>query len=139
MDIKKFVLAVLAYFVITMAWAYPWHVIWFHDLYVELGAFTREAPIMPLGMAAVIIQGVVMAYFYPLYYRGGHPVAQGIKFSLIIGLMVYTVMGFATAAKIRIEPVSTYLLYHTIFQFIQFTVAGAVIGLIFGTQVKSTE
>ena len=130
---KKLVLATLSYFVLTMLWAYPWHVIWFHDLYTELGAFTRSAPIMPLGIAAITIQGIVIAYLYPFYYRGGSPVIQGIKFSLIIGLMVYTVMGFATAAKIRIEPISTFLSYHTIFQLIQFIVTGAALGLIYGT------
>ena len=134
MDItmKKASLAVLSYFIITMLWAYPWHVIWFHELYVELGAFTRTAPIMPLGIAAVLIQGIVIAYLYPMYYRGGNPILQGIKFSLIIGLMVYTVMGFATAAKIQIEPISTFLAYHTVFQLIQFTTTGAVLGLIYG-------
>lgn len=129
---KKGSLAVLSFFILTMLWAYPWHVIWFHELYAELGALTRPEPIMPLGIAAVLIQGIVIAYLYPRYYRGGNPVLQGIKFSLIIGLMVYTVMGFATAAKMQIEPVSTFLMYHTIFQFIQFTVTGAALGFIYG-------
>jgi len=135
---KKLVLATLSYFVLTMLWAYPWHVIWFHDLYTELGAFTRSAPIMPLGIAAITIQGIVIAYLYPFYYRGGSPVIQGIKFSLIIGLMVYTVMGFATAAKIQIEPISTFLAYHTVFQLIQFIVTGAALGLIYGRTPKTT-
>jgi len=135
---KKFVLATLSFFILTMPWAYSWHVIWFHELYVQLGAFTRPAPIMPLGIAAVLIQGAVIAYLYPFYYRGGHPVIQGIKFSLIIGLMVYTVMGFANTAKIGIEPISTYLTYHTIFQLVQFIVTGTVLGLIYGRSANTT-
>ncbi len=135
---KKFLLAVLSYFVLTMLWAYPWHILWFHDLYQELGAITRETPIIPLGMVAIVIQGIVIAYLYPYYYRGGHPVVQGIKFSLILGLLVYTVMGFATAAKFRIEPVSTFLIYHTIFQFIQFVLTGTALGLIYGRERTSS-
>ena len=46
--------------------------------------------------------------------------------------MVYTVMTFSTAAKMKIEPVSTFLIYGTIFSFIQFTVTGAALGLIYG-------
>lgn len=38
---KKLGLFIIAYFVISMAWAYPWHMIWFHDLYVEWGAVQR--------------------------------------------------------------------------------------------------
>ena len=130
---KKLGLFVVAYFIITMAWAYPWHVVWFYDLYEGWGAMTREHPIMMLGIAAVLIQGLVIGYLYPYFNKGdGNPVLRGIKFSLIIGLMTYTAMGFATAAKIQIEPVSQFLLYHTVFQAIQFTLTGAALGLIYG-------
>lgn len=129
---KKLGLFITAYFIITMAWAYPWHMIWFHDLYAELGAFTRSAPIMPLGIAAILTQGIVIGYLYPFFYKGSNPIIQGIKFNLIIGLMTYTAMGFATAAKIQIEPISTFLIYHTTFQFIQFTLTGTALGLIYG-------
>lgn len=128
---KKLALFLLAYFILTMAWAYPWHVVWFHDLYVSWGAITREHPVMPLGISAIFIQGLVIGYLYPYYYQGGNPILTGIKFSLIIGLMVYTAMGFATAAKFQIEPVSSFLLYHSVFQFIQFTLAGIALGWIY--------
>jgi len=129
---KKVGLFMVAYFILTMAWAYPWHVVWFHDLYVAWGAMTREHPIMPLGMAAIIMQGFVIAYLYPCYYQSGaNPILQGVKFNLIIGVMTYTAMGFATAAKIQIEPVSQFLLHHTVFQIIQFTITGAALGWIY--------
>jgi len=129
---KKIALSTISYFILTMLWAYPWHIIWFHELYAELGAFTRSEPIIGLGITAIIIQGIVIAYLYPYYYRRGSPILQGIKFSLIIGLMVYTVMGFATAAKIQIEPIPTFLAYHTVFQVVQFIITGAALGLIYG-------
>ena len=132
MKTKKLILATLSFFVLTMAMAFPWHLIWFHDVYTRVGAVTRAEPIIPFGMIAVGLQGLVIAYLYPFYYRGGHPVLQGIKFSLVIGLMVYTVMVFATAAKMQIEPVSTFILYCTAFSLIHFTVTGAALGLIYG-------
>jgi len=129
---KKLGMFLIAYFVITMAWAYPWHIIWFHDLYQSWGAMTREHPIIQLGIAAILVQGIVVGYLYSNYNKGaGNPIFQGIKFSLIIGLMTYTAMGFATAAKIQIEPVSEFLMYHTVFQFIQFTLTGAALGWIY--------
>lgn len=130
--LKKYLVSTLAYFILTMALAYPWHLIWFHDLYLELGAVTRPEPIVPFGMLAIFIQGFIMAYFYSFYYRGGQPIIQGIKFGLIYGLVIYSVMGFATVAKFNINPISTFLIYHTIFQLLQFIVTGAAIGLIFG-------
>lgn len=132
MNIKKFVFATISFFVLTMATAYPWHLIWFHDLYLEIGAFTRPEPIVLLGMLAVATQGAVIAYLYPFFYRDGNPILQGIRFSLIIGLVVYSVMGFAMAAKIDINPISTFLIYGIIFQFIQFFITGTALGLIYG-------
>ncbi|MCL4677619.1 MAG: DUF1761 domain-containing protein [Alphaproteobacteria bacterium] len=132
MGIPKFIAATLSYVVLSMALAFPWHMVLFLEVYMEMGAMTRAEPIIALGFFSMILQGMVIAYFYPFYYRGGHPVFQGVKFSLIIGLLVYSVMGFATAAKMDINPVSTFLLYHTAFQFLQFTITGAALGLIYG-------
>lgn len=132
---RKFLLSVLGYFVATMAVAYPWHMLLFHEKYVAMGAFTRGEPIMAFGMTAIILQGIVFSYFYPLYYRhkgGGHPVRRGIEFGLFMGLMVYTVMVFATAAKFQIEPVQDFILYGTSFQFLQFLAVGTAVGLIQG-------
>lgn len=132
---KKFVLSVLGYFVATMAVAYPWHMVLFHEKYMAMGAFTRGEPIMAFGIVAILLQGIVFAYFYPLYYRhkgGGHPVRRGIEFGLFMGLTVYTVMVFATAAKFSIEPVGDFIMYGTAFQLIQYLAVGTVIGLIQG-------
>ncbi len=121
-----------------MAVAYPWHMIWFHELYEGMGAYTRPEPNILLGMLSMLMQGVVIAYLYPFYYQAGNPVTQGIKFSIIVGSIVYSVMGFAMAAKIDINPISTYLLSNLAFQFIQFVLTGAVLGLIYGKIDKKT-
>ena len=132
---KKLLLSTITYFVLTMLTAYPWHMVFFHDKYVAMGAFTRGEPIMFFGMLAVVLQAVVFAYFYPLFYKhagGGNPILRGIQFSLFLGMTVWTVMVFATAAKFAIEPVSHFVLLGTIFQIIQFTVVGAGIGVVYG-------
>ena len=111
--------------------AYPWHMIWFHDLYLEMGAYTRPEPIVPLGMSSMLIQGFIIAYLYPYFYKGGKPILEGIKFSLIMGAAVYSVMGLAMAAKININPISSYLAYNLVFQLIQACITGAVLGFIY--------
>ena len=132
MNTKKIFVATISYVVLTMAIAYPWHMIWFHDLYVEMGAYTRAVPSIPLGMLAMLVQGIVIAYLYPFYYRSGNPVLNGVTFSLLMGLVVFSVMGFAMAAKVDINPISAYLLYNAVFQFIQYVVTGIALGLIYG-------
>lgn len=132
MSIRKIILATISYVVLSMAIAYPWHILWFHDAYARMGAMTRAEPIIPLGMLTMVIQGIVIAYLYPFYYRGGHPVLQGIKFTFIIGLLIYSVMGLATPAKMNIEPIGEFVAYHTVFQCIQFLLSGAALGLVYG-------
>ncbi len=132
MNIKKIALATLSYVVLSMAIAFPWHMILFHELYAEIGAFTRPEPIIPLGMLAMVIQGAVIAYLYPFWYKDGNPIVSGIKFMMIAGLLIYTVMVFATVAKMDINPISTLIIYGTLFQLIQFTITGAALGLIYG-------
>lgn len=132
---KNFLLSVVAYFVVTMATAFPWHMLLFHEKYVAMGAFTRGQPIMPFGMLAIVLQAIVFAYFYPLYYQhrgGGNPLLRGVQFGLFLGMTVWTVMVFATAAKFKIEPVADFVFLGTAFQIIQFTGVGAAIGLIHG-------
>jgi hypothetical protein len=132
LNIKKIIMATLSYVVLTMAIAYPWHLMWFHDLYIELGAYTRATPSIPLGILSMLVQGVVIAYLYPFYYRSGNPTLNGVTFSLMMGFVVYSVMGFAMAAKVDINPISTYLTYNAVFQFIQYVVTGIALGLIYG-------
>jgi len=132
MNIKNILLATASYMLITMLIAYPWHMILFHDLYEGMGAYTRPEPSIFLGTLSMLTQGLVIAYLYPFFYRSGNPIIQGVKFSVIIGLIVYSVMGFAMAAKIDINPISTYLFYNLAFQMIQFVFTGAILGLIYG-------
>jgi hypothetical protein len=135
---KKILLATISYVILTMAVAYPWHMIWFHELYEAMGVYTRPEPNILLGMLSMLMQGVIIAYLYPFYYKAGNPIIQGIKFSIIVGTIVYSVMGFAMAAKIDINPISTYLLYNLTFQFFQFILTGAFLGLIYGRIDKKT-
>ena len=53
--------------------------IWFHDLYAGMGAYTRPEPNIALGMLSMLFQGAIITYLYPFYYRGGHPVIQGLS------------------------------------------------------------
>jgi len=41
----------------------------------------------------VLLQAVVIAYAYPFFYQpGSHPVVQGIKFNLLMGALLFSVL-----------------------------------------------
>jgi hypothetical protein len=130
---RAFFMSVIGYFIVTMVVAVIWHLVIFHDKYVEMGAFTRVEPIIPLGMVAVILQGCVFAHFYPVYLNfigRGSTVFHGIAYSLIMGINVWTVMVFATAAKFKIEPVFDFIFLGTVFQLLQFVLVGVTLGIL---------
>lgn len=130
---RRFWLSVVAYFVVTMAVAYPWHMLLFHEQYLAMGAFTREAPVMAFGMTAILLQAIVFSTLLPMFleYKGGErPILRSVQFSLFLGLTVYSVMVFATAAKFQIEPKMDFILYGSVFQVLQFLLVGLALGLV---------
>ena len=59
---------------------------------------------MAFGMTAIALQAIVFAKLFPMYLAqvgSGNRIVQGIRFSVFLGMTVYSVMVFATAGKIR--------------------------------------
>jgi len=129
--VKKLVLATLVYSILTMILGIVWHLELFEELYNSLGIYNRAEPIIPLGFASMIIQGIIMAYLYPRFYRGGPSVVQGIKFGLIMGLFMFSVSTLATAAKIEVASMSTWLMLQISFHALQFVIVGGAIGWVY--------
>lgn len=128
---KKVIWATLGYAIATMIIAAPWHLVIFKDLYHSLGMYNRAEPIVPLGFLSMIIQGVVLAVIYPRYYKGGSHYKEATKFSLLMGIFLYSVSTLANAAKIEVSPMGTWLTIQTVFHLIQFTVCGFVLGFVY--------
>ena len=133
---RKFVLATVVYAAVTMIHGYTWHFYFFHDVYAQLGIYNREPPIIPLGFASMVLQGVILAYLYPSFYRGGTPAKEGIKFGLVMGLFLFSVSTLANAAKIRVSSMTTWLEIQAAFHLIQFVLVGAGIGLVYGKTTR---
>lgn len=128
----KYALAVLAYAVPSMLLAVPWHLRWFKQEYHDFGIYTRADPIIALGLATMLMQGIVIACLYPRWYRGGTPAWEGIKFALHIGLFLYSVSTLAIIAKVEVANPWHFVFLSGLFHTIQFTVAGVAVGLAFG-------
>ena len=134
---RKYILATVVYAAVTMIHGFTWHFNFFHDVYAQLGIYNREHPIIPLGFASMVLQGLILAYLYPRFYRGGAPAKEGIRFGLIMGLLLFSVSTLANAAKIQVSSMSTWLEIQAAFHLIQFVLAGAGIGLVYGKTPKA--
>jgi hypothetical protein len=64
----------LAYGVGTLAMGFVSHRVLFKRLYAKLAIYARlDDPIVPLGLAAMLIEGAVLAYLYPFISSGEDP------------------------------------------------------------------
>lgn len=101
---KGFIVAVLAYLIPTFVLGATWHFFLFKDLYDSFGIYNRVEPIIPLGFGSMLVQGLVLAYLYPFYFRGGNPVRRGLEFGLLMGLFLFSISTMANTAKIVVQP-----------------------------------
>lgn len=131
---KKSIQTTLAYSVVTMLIAMPWHFVLFKDLYHSLGIYNRPEPIIPLGLLSMFIQGVVIALIYPRYYQSGSHYKAALKFSLLMGAFLFSVSTLANAAKIEVSPMSTWLVLQAAFHLIQYLACGLAIGFIYSRE-----
>lgn len=136
MNAKHFVLATLAYVLVSFALGFGWHLLLFREAYQELGVYTREPPLFALGLTSMVLQGMVLAYLYPLFNRGPRPWLTGIRFGLVMGLFLWSVAVLAHAAKSTVSSLPMFFTLSSAFHLIQFVAAGALIGWIHGAPAR---
>ena len=84
---------------------------------------------MPVGMAAMFLSMVVLAVLYALAYQGGSGWVEGARFGALIGLFVIGSFVLHNYANLNIGLKLT--LQQCVAYFIEWLVAGIVIGLIY--------
>lgn len=128
----KFWMAAAGYLVLTFVIAGTWHLALFQNIYARLGVFTRPRPIIALGLLSMVLQAVVVAYLYPLVYRGGPPAAEGARFGLLLGVFMGSNAVLAEAGKNQVGSLRTWIPLEGVYYLFQFVVVGMVIGLVYG-------
>lgn len=140
MHAKPFLGAWVAYVLITFALGFVWHLVLFASLYEELAIFSRlDDPIVPLGLAAMVIQGAVLAWIYPALARRAGPAAAGLRFGLMMGLFIASSAVLAEAAKQRVSSLPTWLIVEGVYYFLQFGLSGVAIGLVYGKSAQRSQ
>ena len=129
---SKFWLAAASYLVLTFIIAGGWHLALFKDVYARLGVFTRPRPIIPLGILSMVLQAIVVAYLYPLFYRGGNPLTEGATFGLLLGIFMGSNAVLAEAGKNQVGSLRTWIALEGVYYLLQFTLVGLVVGAVYG-------
>ncbi len=131
--VRKMGLAALGYTVITFILGFTWHLVLFKEVYETFGVYNRREPIIPMGLASMVIQGIVLAVLYGQQARKNtaHPFSSAVKFNLLMGLFFVSGTVLALAAKAEIAHLGAWFGYNLAFSLIQFLLSGLVFGFVF--------
>ena len=136
MNVKKFVLAWVAAVVVTFLLAVLWHLFLLADFYeVQTQALAREEPNMPVVIVGHLILGFLMAFVYPMGYKGGSPVKEGFRFGALIGLIWILPM------SVIIHGLWNYpltgVIVDSVWHIVEEGIAGIGIALVYGRQPEA--
>lgn len=123
------VLTVLTYLIVSFGVQGASHFAINTEHYAAI-SIMRTDPIVPMGLASMIIQGLLFAYLFPLFNRGPNPVRNGLFFSWALGgfLASYIVLG--EAGKYAIPSLGSWIAVELSAAAVQYTIFGLLLGLL---------
>jgi hypothetical protein len=123
-------LGMAAYLVPTFPIAFVWHLVLFESNYHALQIY-RADPIIPFGLASMIIQAVIFSWLFPRVFADsrGSVLKNGLLFGLGAGLLSWSFTTLAVAAKQPMASISDYVLLETAFTVLQFLIVGPLIAM----------
>jgi len=99
----------------------------------------REAPLIYLGMPATLVMGIAFSILYPMTRFNGTDMMKGLKFGLLVGLIMVPFVALDIPGRFEIPSVETWVLFQGLLGFVHYAVAGILIGLICKTSPKEGE
>jgi hypothetical protein len=126
----RFLLAALAYIIPTFPLGYLWHLEIFRHTYAALAVY-RPDIMIPLGVASMLIQGLIWAYLYWRLFRNETVVVGALKFAALAMPLAWSFLVVAVSAKHHMSSVSGFLLIESAFIVVQYLVVSPLIALAF--------
>jgi hypothetical protein len=125
-NMKKHILAVLAYMIPTFPLGFFWHLTIFADYYKSLQVY-REDILIPFGIASMLIQGIIWSILYKRLFAG-EPILSGApKFVLVACPLAWSFLVLAVSAKHHMASVSGYVGIETAFVIAQYAIVSPLI------------
>ncbi len=94
---------------------------------------------MPAGMVAMFVGIVALAVIYAMLYRGDASIAEGVRLGAIFGALIglYSVCSFVVHNYVNLNIGLKVTVQQGVAYFVEWTVTGIVIGLIYRPVVSS--
>lgn len=106
-----------------------WHLVLFKEALAAATPFARSEPIIGLGLAAMVVQGILLMWLYPRFHRPESPKRSGMLFGSCAGLFLAAGAIWVEVAKFQFADGARYLMIETVYEVFSFTVLGLVLSL----------
>jgi hypothetical protein len=132
-NFPRVAVAALAAWILYFAMGYLVHGLLLRDLYLQHGPVMRPevdaSAILPAAFAASLIGFFAFAYSYAKGYEGGSGLQEGLRFGVLVGLMLCC---FTAIWEYMLWPAQAGLLAAWLIDFIvEFALYGMVVGVIY--------
>lgn len=135
MDGKKLVYAALAGFAVMFILSGIWYMAVMADYYEEAmagvynaGAILEEPNLVFIAIG-YLFYAFIMAYMFPIGYKGGSAVSEGMKFGAIVGLLITVPMTFINMGLLSASMGPA--LVDNIYQIVEKAIGGIVIAKVY--------
>lgn len=129
---KRRVLAVLAYVLPTFPLGFFWHLTVFASYYKQLAVY-RDEMVIPLGIASMVIQGIVWSIVYEKMFAGESVRSGALRFASIAFPIAWTYMVLAVAAKHHMASVGGYVAIETAFVALHYAIVSPLIAWVYAS------
>ncbi len=135
MDGKKLVYAALAGFAVMFILSGIWYMAVMADYYEEAmaGVYNAGAILVEPNLVFIAIgylfYAFIMAYMFPIGYKGGSAVSEGWKFGAIIGVLISVPLTFINMGLLSAS--ATPALVDAIYQIVEKAIGGIVIAKVY--------
>ncbi len=132
MNVKKWFLAGLVGFVVMFILSGLWYMLIMDAFYREqVGALMREQYNFIFIVLGYIVMAFLMSYIYPIGYKGGSPAKEGLRFGVLIGLLVWLSSNLILYGAHNMTFSAT--LVDSGWHVVEEGIGGLVIALVYGT------
>jgi len=133
MNFPRVALAAVASWVLYLGIGFLVHAVLLKDTYLQYVAVMRpEAQanaILPIAFGCALVGFFAFAYAYAKGYEGGSGVQEGLRFGVLVGIML---CAFGSVWDYMMWPISAGLLAAWLIDFVvEFAIYGMVVGLIY--------
>ncbi len=133
MNAKKMLQAWLAGFVVMYVISFIWY-LFIIDSYnsVQFKDVALESPNMTLITLGYLVLTFLMSYIYPIGFKGGAPLQEGLRFGVLLGLVVSMPTALIYSGDFNMPLVGS--LINAIYRTVEITIGATVMALIYGSE-----